>query len=278
LLESRISRWATTLSTWLRSARTGAFRLASPLDWAARRPTEKRRLPPLWLRRHAGAVSKFESSAHEMAALLDEIGVLSPEDDVLDVGCGAGAMASEFAARLDPRRRYVGFDVHEPSVLWCRRRFANDPRFTFEVARLASPYGDSSGPPATSGRFPMRDSEAGLVVAKSVFTHLLEPEARHYLSETRRVLGPGRSAVITAFLFDRGGPQSQAVRRVFPHGSSTGTVRWRRAQRPTAAVAYDRATFESFVEAAGLDVQWISFGYFPGSDRLTGQDTVILGH
>ena len=58
----------------------------------------------------------------------------------------------------------------------------------------------------------------------------------------------------------------------------TGTVRWRSAMRPTAAVAYDRAIFESFVEAAGLHVQWIYFGYFPGSDRLTGQDTVILGH
>jgi ubiquinone/menaquinone biosynthesis C-methylase UbiE len=213
-----------------------------------------------------------------MAALLDEIGVLSPEDDVLDIGCGAGAMAAELGPRLGARRRYVGFDVHEPSVVWCRRRFAQDRRFAFEIARVASPYGDSSGPPATSCRFPMSDAEAGLVIAKSVFTHLLEPEARHYLSETRRVLRPGRSAVVTAFLFGRGGPPSEAVRRAFPHGSPTGTVRWRSAMRPTAAVAYDRAIFESFVEAAGLRVQWISFGYFPGSDRLTGQDIVILGH
>ena len=263
---------------WLRSARTAAYWLASPIDWAARRPTEKRGLPPLWLRRHAGAVAKFESSAREMASFLDDIGVLSREDDVLDIGCGAGAMAAELAGRLGVRRRYVGFDVHEPSVLWCRRRFARDPRFAFDVARVASPYGNSSGPPATSYRFPMRDGEAGLVVAKSVFTHLLEPEARHYLSEMRRVLRPGRSAVVTTFLFGREGPQRDAVRRVFPHGSSTGTVRWRSARRPTAGVAYDRAMFESLVEAAGLRVQWIYFGYFPGRDRLTGQDIVILGH
>ena len=182
------------------------------------------------------------------------------------------------APRLGARRRYVGFDVHEPSVLWCRRRFANDPRFAFEVARVASPYGTRRDrrPRAAASRW--RDGEAGLVIAKSVFTHLLEPEARHYLSETRRVLRPGRSAVITAFLFDRGGPHYDAARRVFPHGSPTGTARWRSASRPTAAVAYDRAIFESFVEAAGLRVQWIYFGYFPGSDRLTGQDIVILGH
>ena len=187
-------------------------------------------------------------------------------------------MAAVLTGRLGAGSRYVGFDVHEPSVLWCRRRFSHDPRLAFEVARVASPYGNSSGPSATSYRFPMRDSEAGLVLAKSVFTHLLEPEARHYLSETRRVLRPGRSAVITAFLFDRDGPQNQAARRAFPHSSSAGAARWRFASRPTAAVAYDRVIFESFVEAAGLQVQWIYFGYFPGSDRLTGQDILILGH
>jgi hypothetical protein len=32
------------------------------------------------------------------------------------------------------------------------------------------------------------------------------------------------------------------------------------------------------VQAAGLRVQWTSPGYFPGGERLTGQDTLLLGH
>jgi hypothetical protein len=54
-------------------------------------------------------------------------------------------------------------------------------------------------------------------------------------------------------------------------------MRWRVRARPTAAVAYERSGFEGLVRAAGLRVQWMSPGYFPGSERVTGQDTLLLG-
>ncbi len=37
----------------------------------------------------------------------------------------------------------------------------------------------------------MTDESAGLILAKSVFTHLLEQDVRHYLREIRRTLQPG---------------------------------------------------------------------------------------
>jgi hypothetical protein len=124
----------------------------------------------------------------------------------------------------------------------------------------------------------MEDGRAGFILAKSVFTHLLEPEVHHYLREIRRTLMPGRGAVLTAFLFDRLAPQAATARRAFPFADSSGNVRWRSRLRPTAAVAYDRTYFESLVAAAGIRVQWLSPGYFPGRPRLTGQDIVLLGH
>jgi hypothetical protein len=54
-------------------------------------------------------------------------------------------------------------------------------------------------------------------------------------------------------------------------------VRWRLRTRPTAAVAYEKSQFERMVGAAGLRVQWMSPGYFPGTDRIAGQDTLLLG-
>ncbi|MGH9369858.1 MAG: class I SAM-dependent methyltransferase [Thermoanaerobaculia bacterium] len=261
----------------LRLGRTAALRLATPIDRIALYLAGKSGLPPLWLRRHAGAASRFESSARQMAAFLDGLGVLEETDDVLDVGCGAGAMAGELARRLGPGRRYVGFDVHAPSIGWCRKRFAADPSLSFEVAPVPSPYGSRSGEPATSYRLPMEDGRAGFILAKSVFTHLLEPEARHYLAEIRRTLKPGRGAIVTAFLFDATAPELDRVRRAFPFGDSAGCVRWRRRLRPEAAVAYERLFFFSLVEGAGLRVQWVSPGYFPGRQRLTGQDILLLG-
>jgi len=259
----------------LRLARTTALWLASPFDAIVRGMAGKPAVPPLWLRRHAGPVAGFESSARDMAAFLDRLGVLEESDDVLDIGCGVGSMIPEIAARLGPGRRYVGFDVHAPSIRWCQKRFRSDSRLHFELALVASPYGRRYGEPVASYRFPVEDAFAGLVLAKSVFTHLFEQDARAYLSEIRRALKPGRAAVVTAFLFD-GDKESAPVVRAFPFGD--GRVRWRSELRPTAAISYARSVFFGMVRESGLRVQWMSPGYFPGTDRLTGQDILLLGH
>jgi len=256
-------------------ARTAAYRVASPVESAWRRVAGREPLPPLWLRRHTGPVARFESAARETAEFLDRLGLARPGETVVDVGCGAGAMVPQFAGRLGLKGRYVGFDVHAPSINWCRQRYAGDPRLSFALAEIASAYGSASGAPATSFRFPVEDAAADLVLAKSVFTHLLAPEAAHYLAETGRVLKPGSAAVVTAFLFDAGPATLPLVRRAFPYGDSS--MRSRLRARPTAAVAYERSTFEGLVRAAGLRVQWMSPGYFPGSGSLTGQDTLLLG-
>lgn len=261
----------------LRFGRTATLWLASPFDAFARRLEGKPLLPPLWLRRHAGPVAGFESAAHDMATFLDKLGVLQETDDILDVGCGVGSMVPEVASRLGPGRRYVGFDVHPPSIRWCQKRWSSDSRLRFELARVASPYGPQAGKPVASYRFPVEDGFAGLVLAKSVFTHLFEPDALHYLREIHRVLKPGRAAIVTAFLFEGDDAnKSEAVLRAFPFGD--GRLRWRSRLRPTAAIAYAKSVFFDRVGESGLRVQWMSPGYFPGAEQLTGQDTLLIGH
>jgi len=259
----------------LRLLRTAAYRAASPIDALWRRAAGRPPLPPLWLRRHTGAVGQFESAARDTAAFLDRLGLVAPGLHILDVGCGAGALVPELAPRLGPGGRYVGFDVHAPSIRWCRRFYADDPRLRFELAPVASVYGARTGPPASTYRFPAEDGSCDLVVAKSVFTHLLPGDAAHYLAETRRVLRPGRPAVVTAFLFD---PDADGPSRAaFPFGDADGSVRWRLRSRPTAAVAYAKPRFDALLERAGLRLQWLSPGYYPGHPRLDGQDTLLLG-
>ncbi len=245
------------LFSLLRLGRTAILFLAGPFDRIRLLASRRGNLPPLWLRRHAGPVSKFESAAREMGVFLDTLGVLDKSDHILDIGCGAGPMAHELARRLGPGGRYVGFDVHAPSVQWCRKRFSGDPRLFFELAPIASPYGARSGRPVASYRFPMADGEAGLILAESVFTHLFESEARHYLREIARTLKAGRGAIVTAFLFDGNSPEPPDFRRAFPHADPSGRVRWRSRLRPTAAIAYERSLFFEMVEAAGLRVQWM---------------------
>lgn len=262
----------------LRRGRTAALWLAGPIDRLWLRATGRGHLPPLWLRRHTGAVRAFESAARETAEFLDRLGFVRDGDTVIDVGCGPGAMVPELARRLGRGGHYVGFDVHAPSIRWCRRSHAGDPRLRFEHADLASAYGTGSGAAASTYRFPLQTGEADLVLAKSVFTHLLEADARHYLAEIRRVLRPGRGAIVTAFLFDENGSFLPDVEFAFPYSEASGRIRWRLRSRPAAAVAYGRAFFEAMTAAAGLRVIWMSAGYFPGSAHPAGQDTVLLGH
>lgn len=239
---------ATPLVSAAREARTLFYRALSPIDWIQRRARGRGHLPPLWLRRHVGPVGQFEDAARAMAETISGLVQLTPTDQTLDLGCGCGAMVPFFAAALGEQGRYLGLDVHPPSIQWCRKQFGGDPRLRFELVPVRSPYGDGRGA-LEEYRFPLPDGSADFVLAKSLFTHLLEPEARHYLAEIRRVLRPGREALVTAFLFDGSGAPA------FPFPSPEAPVRWRRRSHPHAAVAFERRFFESMIGEAGLEVR-----------------------
>jgi SAM-dependent methyltransferase len=200
-------------------------------------------------------------------ALLERLGWLRPDLRVLDFGCGPGSLAPLLGAVLGAEGRYRGLDIHEPSIEWCRRAFAGDSRLTFEWLDPAA----SAGWPAEAGSW-------DLVLAKSVFTHLLEPEATRALAEIRRALAPGGRAMITAFLFDRSLFSDREL-PWFPCPGPTAAVRWRRASRPTAAVAVDFATFRDWIAAAELRVEATITGFHPGgAETPTGQDSLLLAH
>ena len=63
----------------------------------------------------------------------------------------------------------------------------------------------------------------------------------------------------------------------FPYPDDRSPVRWRRAARPTAAVAYERYFFER--ACVDCDLQPINFvyGFFPGGETLMrAQDSLVL--
>jgi len=176
-------------------------------------------------------------------------------------------MALELSEAMGEEVRYLGIDVHGPSIAWCRRRFRGDDRFRFEIASVRSAFGPGDQPIGRY-RLPVQDDAAALVLAKSLFTHLSEMEARRYLSEIARTLHPHGAAVVTAFLFGGDPP-------AFPFGEDA--VRWRVRARPAAATAFARALFEEMVADAGLELADASFGFHPGeSPALSGQDVLLL--
>jgi SAM-dependent methyltransferase len=117
---------------------------------------------------------------------------LTKNSTVLDIGCGCGKTARTLV--YHPYiRQYIGFDVIPDNVAWCRHTIAPlaEGRFEFHCLDVYSeaynPLGKLRG---TDVVFPAADGSIDFAFAASVFTHLLEADATHYLREVKRVLAP----------------------------------------------------------------------------------------
>jgi ubiquinone/menaquinone biosynthesis C-methylase UbiE len=97
----------------------------------------------------------------------------------LEVGCGNGAATKLILQQLRPAR-LIGIDPSPVFVEMASESFKHEPRVSFAVAEAAS-----TGQP---------DASFDLVIAHTVFSHLVDPEGA--LSEAWRVLKPGGQLVI----------------------------------------------------------------------------------
>lgn len=118
---------------------------------------------------------------------------------VLDIGCGCAKVARFLA--VDPRvAGYVGFDPIAVCIDWNRRFVAPRARgaFRFEHADLHSAeYNPQGVLAAREYRFPVADGSIDIAIASSLFTHLLEADAVHYLQESARALRPGGKLILS---------------------------------------------------------------------------------
>jgi SAM-dependent methyltransferase len=137
----------------------------------------------------------------------DPIYDLVPErcyESVLDFGCGCGRVARRMLLQRRVPDRYVGLDLHEGMIRWCSENLApQHPNFSFHHHDIANDtFNPGAGKPLHAS-FSVPDKWATLVVAHSVFTHILPGSIDHYLAETARVLRPDGQALTTWFLFDK---------------------------------------------------------------------------
>src|SRR5262249_35026287 len=105
---------------------------------------------------------------------------LSAYDSVFDFGCGCGRIARLLLQQTPRPRRYVGIDIQKAFIDWCKQNLTPvDPNFQFFHHDV---YSLSCAPENTlrlAEPFPVPDGEFSLVIAHSVFTHLLRPQAEY---------------------------------------------------------------------------------------------------
>jgi SAM-dependent methyltransferase len=196
-------------------------------------------IPPKRLQRYGRG--DFAETGEAVLAQLIELAGLRPDDRVLDVGCGTGRIARPVVRHLDGGS-YEGIDVDRRAIGWCRRAYRRHRNARFLQADIFHPRAHPGGAHlAAEYRFPYEDDDFDLVVATSVFPHLLEADARGYLAECARVLRPGGRLFATFFVLD------EASRAAIAAGNATFAfldadqhVAVVSEERPDEAVAYDR--------------------------------------
>jgi GT2 family glycosyltransferase/glycosyltransferase involved in cell wall biosynthesis/SAM-dependent methyltransferase len=155
---------------------------------------------------------------------------------VLDAGCGCGRLARVLAAD-HAVGGYVGFDCIKASITWCQTHvqpaFAGKRCEFHHVDARSAEYNPAGTLRTADVRFPCGAASMDLVVAASLFTHLLEADAICYLHEIARVLKPGGKVLLT-------------IRAIAAPGETYAGAE--------SCIDVDRRHFLGLASAAGLEV------------------------
>lgn len=248
-------------------------------DWLLRALRGELHYPPWWLRDVGG--THFRRTGKEFLQIFSELGHLSRQARVLEIGCGSGRMALPLTGYLDTKGTYVGVDITLPSILWCQRHITSrHPNFTFIHTDLYNQrYNPDGRQLARDYVFPFPDGAFDFIFLTSVFTHLLPEDATHYLGEVARLLAAEGQALFTFFLLNaQQETLAKAGRNDIQFHYGEGPVRIRDQQIPESAVAYDESYVLMQLSCSGLTLNGpIHYGTWSGrADGLSYQDILLV--
>jgi SAM-dependent methyltransferase len=200
-------------------------------------------IPPLELRELVGPTDPAAFDNPGGAPIWDGL----PDEawrSYLDFGCGCGRSARRLLQQHPRPGRYVGIDLHGGMVRWCRDNLVADG-FEFLHHDVYNPGFNPDPHRPWVLPFPVADRSVSIVEAWSVFTHLLEAQAEHYLDEVARVLTDDGLLICTFFLFDKAG---------FPFMQDSQNALYINETDPTNAVVFDRGWLLSALADRDLEL------------------------
>ena len=253
--------------TILRKTRTVLQIGYEPIDALTRWVNYKRGYPPLWIRQKVGGLNDFEGSGGEYMAYLKVLCNLMPGDNVLDIGCGCGLMCLPVTENptlpqfISPGH-YVGLDINEALIDWCQRHLSNENTDFFWLGG--------------SQNFKMKASHGSfdVILAKSLFTHLLPSEVSEYLVEIKSLLNPlGGRGLLTFFLLNEG---KREGRYKFERWDGFDHFSVERPTRARSAIAYKEEWILGHLEEVGFSID-VYYGSWRGNNKgLSFQDIIII--
>jgi len=121
---------------------------------------------------HYNNVDEYYASGKTHFNIL-KIAGLKPEHNILDIGCGTGIWMDLLKPFLSDTRNYVGVDISEEAINFCKKKF---PDFEFHVC--------------SNTQLPPLSKKFDVICLFSVFTHLYPNEILDYLKNMKNYLKP----------------------------------------------------------------------------------------
>lgn len=211
-------------------------------------------LPPMRLRtggRHFAADHDYITSANRECDRLIRHMDLDENSEILDVGCGAGRLPIGILNRNFQIRRYHGVDVDRDRILWCQANLSRrHPEFIFEHLDVGNARYNPTGNKIEPERLSFVNNRYSIIYLYSVFSHMLTDDVESYLRAFRKILRPGGTLFVTAFVEDNVPDEEEN-----PQGY--GPIPW---VGPLHCVRFNRAYFEKLVERNGFVVKKFDHG------------------
>jgi SAM-dependent methyltransferase len=158
------------------------------------------------------------------------------------------------------------------ALTWCARDTPAPFRFAHADLRNTT-YNPGGSESPSSYRFPYDDGSFDLVIATSVFTHLLADAAEHYLAETARVLASGGRLFSTWYLLS--GEQRSGPPAPFEFHDATRPAAVADRAEPESAVAFTEDWLRESLRANGFEPPSVQPGSWAGRPGASRQDLVV---
>jgi len=127
---------------------------------------------------------------------------------IVDFGCGHGKMAPVSMFFTHPAGEYLGIDIQESTIDFCRKKYSRLPGVKFHLSKDVNPFYPAQAQSGTSPNracgqdWPVAPESVDVVIAISVFTHLKEAEAFGYADRIHTILKPGAVAILTFHILE----------------------------------------------------------------------------
>jgi len=229
-----------------------------------------------------GMTMQFRDSGNQTFFHLNRLCNLQPNFQVLDIGCQLGRLAIPLAKFLNKEGRYEGLDIIREAIDWCDDNIsAKYPNFQFTWADVFNGYYNPKGKsPPDQYTLPYDDSSFDLVIAYSVFTHMLRKETEHYFSEISRVMKKGGNCWITfTILDDESLNQIQLKKTLADFKYEYDGYRSTDDKNPEASIAWNENVIRNICKKNNLRIiDPIYPGHWRGIslDNMLWQDIVIV--